>query len=44
MGNDYQMIDTAAELEKAVGTLEKEKVIAVDLEADSMYHFKKRSV
>jgi len=42
MGNDYQMIDTAAELEKAVGTLEKEKVIAVDLEADSMYHFKEK--
>ncbi len=42
MGNDYQMIDTAAGLEKAVGTLEKEKVIAVDLEADSMYHFKEK--
>jgi len=42
MGNNYQMIDTAAGLEKAVGTLEKEKVIAVDLEADSMYHFKEK--
>ena len=42
MGNDYQMIDTAAGLEKAAGTLEKEKVIAVDLEADSMYHFKEK--
>lgn len=42
MGNDYQMIDTAAGLKKAVGTLEKEKVIAVDLEADSMYHFKEK--
>jgi ribonuclease D len=42
MGNDHQMVDTAAGLEKAVGTLEKEKVIAVDLEADSMYHFKEK--
>jgi len=42
MGNDYQMVDTAAGLEKAAGALEKEKVIAVDLEADSMYHFKEK--
>jgi ribonuclease D len=42
MGNDYQMVETAAGLEKAAGALEKEKVIAVDLEADSMYHFKEK--
>ncbi len=42
MGNDYQIVDTAAGLEKAVSVLEKEKIIAVDLEADSMYHFKEK--
>jgi len=42
MGNDYQIVDTAAGLEKAVSTLEQEKVIAVDMEADSMYHFKEK--
>jgi ribonuclease D len=42
MGNDYQIVDTAAGLEKAVSALEKEKFIAVDLEADSMYHFKEK--
>ena len=42
MGNDYQIVDTAAGLEKAVSALEQEKVIAVDMEADSMYHFKEK--
>ena len=42
MENDYQIVDTALGLEKAVSALEKEKVIAVDLEADSMYHFKEK--
>ena len=42
MGNDYSMVDTAAGLEKAVIALQKEKAIAVDLEADSMYHFREK--
>ena len=42
MGNDYQIVDTAAGLEKAVSALEQEKVIAVDMEADSMYHFQEK--
>jgi len=42
MENDYQIVDTALGLEKAVSALEKEKVIAVDLEADPMYHFKEK--
>jgi len=42
MKNNYQIVDTAAGLEKAVSVLEKENVIAVDLEADSMYHFKEK--
>jgi ribonuclease D len=42
MGNNYQIVDTATGLEEAVATLEKEKAIAVDLEADSMYHFKEK--
>jgi ribonuclease D len=36
---NYKIIDTAAGLEKAVRTLEKTKAVAVDMEADSMYHF-----
>ncbi len=42
MENNYHIVDTGAGLEKAVSALEKEKVIAVDLEADSMYHFKEK--
>jgi len=42
MKNNYQIVDTAAGLEKAVSVLEKENIIAVDLEADSMYHFKEK--
>ena len=42
MGNDYQITDTGAGLEKAVSILKKENVIAVDLEADSMYHFEEK--
>jgi ribonuclease D len=42
MGNNYQIVNTTAGLEKAVDTLEKENIIAVDLEADSMYHFKEK--
>jgi ribonuclease D len=39
MRTDYKIINTAAGLEKAVRTLEKGKAVAVDMEADSMYHF-----
>jgi len=39
---DYQMIDTDAELQDFSKTLEGEKAVAVDLEADSMYHFKEK--
>jgi ribonuclease D len=38
----YQYIDTAAQLEKLAQLLEKEKEIAIDLEADSMFHFNER--
>ncbi len=38
----YQVIDTISGLENSSRTLEKEKTIAVDLEADSMYHFKEK--
>ncbi len=39
MRTDYKIIDTQAGLEKAVRILEKGKAVAVDMEADSMYHF-----
>jgi ribonuclease D len=39
---ESQVIDTAADLEKIVKFLEKEKAVAVDLEADSMYHYKEK--
>ena len=39
---DYQIIDTVAGLEKIVKSFEREKTIAVDLEADSMFHFKEK--
>jgi ribonuclease D len=39
---EYQMIDTVADLEEIAGFLEKEKAAAVDLEADSMYHYKEK--
>jgi len=42
MGTNYKIIDTVAGLEKAVRTLEKGKAVAVDMEADSMYHFKEK--
>lgn len=40
METSYQVIDTISGLENVSRTLEKEKAVAVDLEADSMYHFK----
>ena len=39
---EYQVIDTAADLEEIARSLEKEKAAAVDLEADSMYHYKEK--
>ena len=38
----YIMIDSISELQKLAGRLEKQKIIGVDLEADSMYHFKEK--
>jgi len=38
----YQIIDTPSGLENAVKYLEREKTVAVDLEADSMYHYKEK--
>jgi ribonuclease D len=38
----YRLISTDSELKSFVGLLEKEETIAVDLEADSMYHYKEK--
>jgi ribonuclease D len=40
--NSYLMIDSIPKLEKFAGRLENQKIIGVDLEADSMYHFKEK--
>jgi ribonuclease D len=42
METSCRIIDTLSELEKAAGEFEREKAVAVDLEADSMYHFKEK--
>lgn len=42
MTSDYEIIDTLSGLEAVVRSLEKEKAVAVDLEADSMYHFREK--
>jgi ribonuclease D len=42
MENQYRIIETAAEFEELVTELESEPIIAVDLEADSMHHFKEK--
>jgi len=42
METNRQIINTVAGLEKTADTFENEKAIAVDLEADSMYHFKEK--
>jgi len=42
MEADYQIVDTVTGLEKIVKSFEREKTIAVDLEADSMFHFKEK--
>ena len=38
----YKFINTRNELEDFVGTIKNEKAVGVDLEADSMYHFKEK--
>ncbi|MBW1849301.1 MAG: ribonuclease D [Deltaproteobacteria bacterium] len=38
----YHIIDSLSGLKEAAAALKKEKTIAVDLEADSMYHFKEK--
>jgi ribonuclease D len=42
MKTNCRIIDTPAELEKAAGEFEREKAVAVDLEADSLFHFKEK--
>ncbi|MBW2605345.1 MAG: HRDC domain-containing protein [Deltaproteobacteria bacterium] len=39
---ESQVIDTVADFEEIVRILEKEKAVAFDLEADSMYHYKEK--
>ena len=39
---ESQIIDKAIDLEKMVRFVEKEKAVAVDLEADSMYHYQEK--
>ena len=39
---DVKMIDSRSDLEKIVRAMETEKTVGVDLEADSMYHFKEK--
>lgn len=38
----YKIIENDSDLENLAEKLEKEKIIAVDLEADSMFHFKEK--
>ena len=38
----YKMINSPRKLENFVSTIENEKAVGVDLEADSMYHFKEK--
>ncbi|MBU0987283.1 MAG: HRDC domain-containing protein [Proteobacteria bacterium] len=42
MTASYKIIDTRSELKKFAKSLETETVFAVDLEADSMYHFQEK--
>jgi ribonuclease D len=42
MEPEYQLIETFAGLEAIIETLGTEKAIGVDLEADSMYHFREK--
>ena len=38
----YKMINSPSKLENFVRTIENEKAVGVDLEADSMYHFREK--
>ena len=40
--HSYLIIDSISELERFAARLEKQKIIGIDLEADSMYHFKEK--
>ena len=42
MNPDYQMIDTAEGLARAVAAFKGAREVAVDLEADSMYHYQEK--
>jgi ribonuclease D len=39
---ESQLIDTAVDLKKMIRFLDKEKAVAVDLESDSLHHFKEK--
>lgn len=39
---NYQLIETSDDLVRAIDVLENQKAVAVDLEADSMFHFKEK--
>jgi ribonuclease D len=39
---ESQIIDKTIDLQKMIRSVEKEKAVAVDLEADSMYHYKEK--
>jgi ribonuclease D len=41
-GDNYKIIDTFDALKNLARSIESEKIIGVDLEADSMYHFKEK--
>lgn len=40
--HSYQLITSSSALENCLKKIEKEKTVAVDLEADSMFHFKEK--
>ena len=42
MNKEYKYIDSNGEFDKFYNTLKSDKIIAVDLEADSMHHFKEK--
>ena len=42
ISDQYESIDTFDALKNLARTIDKEKIIGVDLEADSMYHFKEK--
>ncbi|MCK5542318.1 MAG: HRDC domain-containing protein [Desulfobacterales bacterium] len=42
MNKEYKYIDSNEEFDRFYKTLKSEKIIAVDLEADSMHHFKEK--